>query len=134
MWKSGFEPGRKRISDFHSLWKKETPMWKTRRPAGRFPHFHIPVPQHFHRHFHKISTGARGRDWTHPGGVLTHSEDERRSWRMPWRSCWRRASEWRPSSIFRIAYMTVVWCLPPKAWPISLREASKWCRARYMAI
>jgi len=60
-----------------------------------------------------------------PGSGMDHSEVERRSWRMAWRSCWRRGSEGRFSSIFRMAYMTVVWCLPPKAWPISLREASR---------
>jgi len=64
-------------------------------------------------------------NWIEPGSGMDHSEVERRSWRMAWRSCWRRGSEGRFSSIFRMAYMTVVWCLPPKAWPISLREASR---------
>ncbi len=34
-------------------------MWKTGSLASRFPHIHIPVPQHFHRYFHKISTSPR---------------------------------------------------------------------------
>jgi hypothetical protein len=50
------------------------------------------------------------------------------------RSRFRSLSDWRCSSILSTECITVVWCFPPNCLPISGRDASVICLARYMAI
>jgi len=50
------------------------------------------------------------------------------------RSLFKSLSALRTCSILSTECMTVVWCLPPNWRPISGREASVRCLARYMAI
>src|SRR5438552_19184184 len=49
-------------------------------------------------------------------------------------SLFKSLSSLRALSIFSTECKTVVWCLPPNWRPISGREASVRCLARYMAI
>src|SRR5713226_7769741 len=83
----------------------------------------------------RIAEGANPGGWRRAGrGGGKPGQPHRNAWTKPLMRRSNSGSRLRKVSIFRTEWMTVEWCLPPNALPISGREASVRALVRYMAI
>src|SRR4030095_1905327 len=84
--------------------------------------------------FHKLSTSRREEERSHTWKTSKGRVYPPNCSVSLLMSLFKSLSFLRCSSIFSTECKTVVWCLPPNCRPISGREASVRCLARYIAI